>query len=122
MNRSKGGSTAGTEFDEDLDGAASLATESPKYICTNGFLNGDIAAFFGMLAVVLPVLTALGAVVSFRMSGLEQREAADRTDGGSNSVQTPDISTCSLCYLLTNDPDYANFRLGGDLRELQRWC
>ena len=53
-----------------------------RYSCRGGWVNGDVASFFGLLAVVPPAITLFGAWVSFRMENDEQRRYADVQDGG----------------------------------------
>ena len=55
---------------------------SGRYLCTDGWINGDIVDYFGLLAVALPLITVLGACASFRMQSPEQRAHADAIEGG----------------------------------------
>ena len=57
-----------------------------RYSCVGGWVNGDVASFFGLLALVLPAITLFGAAVSFRMEDAAQRTKADTLDGGDEAV------------------------------------
>jgi hypothetical protein len=57
-----------------------------EYRCVGGWVNGDVARFFGTLALVLPVITLVGAWGSFRMDGADERRRDDAKDGGEQAV------------------------------------
>eukprot|EP01047_Picozoa_sp_COSAG01_P102564 COSAG01_NODE_32134_length_586_cov_0.496920_1_plen_164_part_10 len=62
------------------------ATADGQYDCAGGWVNGDVASFFGLLAVVPPVITLFGAWASFRMESDQQRRLADVQDGGDVAI------------------------------------
>ena len=62
------------------------ATVDGQYDCAGGWVNGDVASFFGLLAVVPPVITLFGAWASFRMQSDQQRRLADVQDGGDAAI------------------------------------
>jgi MFS family permease len=62
------------------------ATTDGQYDCAGGWVNGDVASFFGLLAVVPPVITLFGAWASFRMENDQQRRLADVQDGGDGAI------------------------------------
>lgn len=61
-------------------------TTDGQYSCSGGWVNGDVASFFGLLAVVPPAITLFGAWASFRMENDEQRRYADVQDGGDEVI------------------------------------
>lgn len=61
-------------------------TTDGQYDCAGGWVNGDVASFFGLLAVAPPVITLFGAWASFRMENEQQRRYADLQDGGDATI------------------------------------
>eukprot|EP01050_Picozoa_sp_SAG11_P009359 SAG11_NODE_872_length_6802_cov_8.951514_12_plen_144_part_00 len=58
-------------------GAAPSGSLTHEYTCLGGWINGDLRAYFLLLAIALPSLTVLGASVSFRITSAEERDRAD---------------------------------------------
>ena len=67
-------------------GGGGNAHGAPRYGCAGGWVNGDVASFFGLLALALPTITLFGAWASFRMENEQQRRYADVQDGGDEAV------------------------------------